>query len=114
MGHLTYEQSKAAVYKTTGILSAVTIIEVGCALYLPAPDWLLAIMMIGMTLLKAFYIVGVFMHLKYEVNNFILTVLIPLTMLFWGIFAFLYEGDWLLNSRETMFIDWVRDYSFLN
>lgn len=48
---------------------------------------------------KAFYIVAYFMHLKSEIKNLIMTILIPLAFLMWGIVAFLYEGNSFLNNR---------------
>ena len=41
---------------------------------------------------KAFYIVGTFMHLKDEVKSLIMTILIPLTFVLWLILALLIEG----------------------
>jgi cytochrome c oxidase subunit 4 len=45
-----------------------------------------------MTLVKAFYIVGTFMHLKDEVKSMIMTILIPLTFVLWLILVLLIEG----------------------
>ncbi|MEI2708833.1 MAG: cytochrome C oxidase subunit IV family protein [Chitinophagaceae bacterium] len=42
---------------------------------------------------KAYYIVGYFMHLKHEVRNLIMTVIVPLTLFVWFIIAFLYDGN---------------------
>jgi cytochrome c oxidase subunit 4 len=47
---------------------------------------------IVMTLVKAFYIVGTFMHLKDETKSLIMTILIPLTFVLWLILALLIEG----------------------
>jgi cytochrome c oxidase subunit IV len=47
---------------------------------------------IGLTLVKAGYIVAVFMHLKDEVRSLIMTILIPLTFVLWLILALLLEG----------------------
>lgn len=47
-----------------------------------------------MTLVKAFYIVAEFMHLKHEVRSLILTILIPLVFVCWLILALLVEGNW--------------------
>jgi len=41
-------------------------------------------------LAKAFYIVGYFMHLKHEVRNLIMTIVVPLLLFIWFIVAFLY------------------------
>lgn len=48
---------------------------------------------IGLTLVKAFYIVGTFMHLKDEVRNMITTILVGLTFILWFILAMLIEGN---------------------
>jgi len=50
---------------------------------------------------KAFYIVAYFMHLKSEIRNLIMTILVPLSLLIWAIIAFLYEGNSYRNNRNT-------------
>src|ERR1700712_2278795 len=52
-------------------------------------------------LAKAFYIVAYFMHLKSEIRNLIMTILVPLALLIWAIIAFLYEGNSYRNNRNT-------------
>ncbi|GEO09630.1 cytochrome C oxidase subunit IV family protein [Segetibacter aerophilus] len=52
-------------------------------------------------LAKAFYIVAYFMHLKGEIRNLVMTILVPLSLLIWAIIAFLYEGDSYRNNRNT-------------
>ncbi|MFM2376341.1 MAG: hypothetical protein RLZZ165_1438 [Bacteroidota bacterium] len=47
---------------------------------------------IGLTLVKAGYIVAVFMHLKDEVRSLVMTILIPLTFVLWLILVVLIEG----------------------
>jgi cytochrome c oxidase subunit 4 len=47
---------------------------------------------VGMTIVKAYYIVAEFMHLKYEVKVLIWSILIPLTFVVWMLVAFIYEG----------------------
>lgn len=47
---------------------------------------------IVMTLVKAAYIVGVFMHLRDEVKRLIYTILIPMLFVVWFILAMLIEG----------------------
>jgi cytochrome c oxidase subunit IV len=47
---------------------------------------------IVMTLVKAFYIVAYFMHLRDEVKSMITTILIPLVFVLWLILALLIEG----------------------
>jgi len=109
--HLTmtveeYKHHKTDVWKTTLFLSAVTIIEVLVAIYyeknlIPA-GWsvgLLRIFLIVASLVKAVYIMAVFMHVKHEKRAFILCITIPFTLFIWMIISFLYEGnDW--NGRN--------------
>src|SRR5919107_1230281 len=52
-------------------------------------------------LAKAFYIVAYFMHLKSEIRNLIMTIMVPLALLIWGIIAFLYDGNSFKNNRNT-------------
>lgn len=47
---------------------------------------------VGMTIIKAYYIVAEFMHLKYEVKVLIWSILIPLVFIVWMLVAFVYEG----------------------
>jgi len=51
-------------------------------------------------LAKAFYIVAYFMHLKAEIRNLIMTIIVPLTLLVWGIIAFLYDGNSYKDNRN--------------
>jgi cytochrome c oxidase subunit IV len=48
---------------------------------------------------KAFYIVGEFMHLKGEVKTLIWAIVVPLAFIVWLIAALLVEGDAILNVR---------------
>jgi cytochrome c oxidase subunit 4 len=52
-------------------------------------------------LAKAFYIVAYFMHLKGEIRNLVMTIIVPLALLIWGIIAFLYDGNSFRNNRNT-------------
>jgi cytochrome c oxidase subunit IV len=45
-----------------------------------------------MTIVKAAYIVGEFMHLRYEVKVLIWSILIPMVFVVWMLVAFVYEG----------------------
>ena len=102
MSQAEYDHHVSAVWKTTGILAVVTIIEVVGALVYPEsfPRMALNLFFIVMSLLKAFYIVAIFMHMKYEKPALMLTVILPTTFLIWGIIAFLWEGDYWLYMRE--------------
>ncbi|MFN5423200.1 MAG: cytochrome C oxidase subunit IV family protein [bacterium] len=95
------------IIRTTVILSIITIIELmlGLAMYaFPMADVLklfLKGVIVILSLAKAFYIVGVFMHLGDEVKNLIMTIVLPLLLFIWFIAAFLYEGSSWRNLRNT-------------
>jgi len=106
--HDTHEHGDpiAEIKKVTIILSVLTIVEL-----------ILGFWMIGVTseggslaikgtivilmLAKAFYIVAYFMHLKHELKNLIMTIVVPLALFIWFITAFLSDGNSFRNLRNT-------------
>ena len=103
-----YKHHVNAVWRATIILGVVTVIEVGIALLYDrffhdsGFRMGLNVFMVVATLVKAFYIVAVFMHMKYEQKALALTVLMPLAFLIWFIIAFIWEGvSW--NMMRGMF-----------
>ena len=54
-----------------------------------------------LTLAKAYYIVSIFMHLGDEIRNFIMTIVVPLSLFIWFITAFLIDGTSWKNLRNT-------------
>ena len=111
MGHdmddATYKSQVRSVWVATGILSAITIVEVAIALWwyynMPEDSGKMVInsLMIIMSILKAYFIVAEFMHVKYETRALALTILGPAFFLIWFIIAFLWEGGAWLNLREV-------------
>ena len=95
------------IIKTTIILSVITIIELGMGLGMYAIPMAAGLklflkgVIVILSLAKAFYIVGVFMHLGEEVKNLIMTIVVPLLLFVWFIAAFLYEGNSWKNLRNT-------------
>ena len=91
--------------KVTVILSIITVVEVLMGLFshhMGVPKAIINSFFLILTLLKAAYIVRVFMHLGDELRNFLITVLIPLTLFIWFIIAFLADGGfWLHMNREV-------------
>lgn len=91
------------IWKVFIILLVVTAVEV--ALGIIKPEFLLFnflgtsilnIIFIVLTLAKAFYIVAEFMHLKYERNNLIWTIVLPMVILIpYLAFIILTEGDYM-------------------
>lgn len=105
-----YELSKKIALKTIIILAVVTVIEVMIALTgkgyiikgLHFPWYIMNLVMICMSLYKAYLIVGEFMHMKHEVSALGMTVVLPTLLLVWAIIAFMYEGDAWKNNRNTV------------
>jgi cytochrome c oxidase subunit IV len=83
-----------AIWKTFWILLVLTAIEFVIAFTMEASTLRVAIFC-GMTIVKAFYIVGEFMHLKHEVKSLIWAVLIPTVFVVWLLVALIYEGGHL-------------------
>ena len=54
-----------------------------------------------LSLAKAYYIVGVFMHLGSELRNLRLTIVVTLVLFVWFIIAFLADGNSWKNMRNT-------------
>lgn len=94
------------IIKVTVILSVLTIIELILGFWMigmESPGLRMAVKgaIIILMLAKAFYIVGYFMHLKHEIRNLIMTIVVPLTLFIWFIIAFLYDGNSFRNLRNT-------------
>jgi caa(3)-type oxidase subunit IV len=53
---------------------------------------------LGLTVIKAFYIVGNFMHLRHEVKSLIWTIILPTVFVIWLIVICLAEGTFALNA----------------
>ncbi len=104
----TYKSQVSAVWRATLILSIITIVEVGLALwwlwvYDPQGThgkFLLNLIFILASLGKAYFIIAEFMHVKYETRALTLTLIGPLLFLIWFIIAFLWEGAEWLNARQ--------------
>jgi cytochrome c oxidase subunit IV len=84
------------IWKIAIILGIVTTIEFLLAFTMPR-SVLLYFIFVGLTLVKAFYIVSEFMHLKYEVKSLIWSILLPTILAIWLIVALLVEADSSLN-----------------
>ncbi len=107
MSSLSYTESKTIATKTILLLGGITIFEVIFALlgkgYLVdgfhISNWITGGVMITLSLVKAYFIVYEFMHMKYEVPALVKTVLLPTLLLVWAVIAFMAEGDYWKRSR---------------
>jgi cytochrome c oxidase subunit IV len=101
---------KKRVWKTTLLLSGITVIELGIGLLIftlnksdTNRDFLILAfkgVVCILTLAKAYYIVSVFMHLGDEIRNFIMTIVVPLMLFIWFIAAFIWDGNSYKNLRN--------------
>jgi caa(3)-type oxidase subunit IV len=91
------------IWKVFWILLAITLVEVfiGMQLSHSVPKPVLAFVYLSLTLVKAGFIVAIFMHLGDEKKNFMTVVLIPLVLFVWFIIAFLADGGFWLHMNST-------------
>jgi cytochrome c oxidase subunit IV len=104
-----HSEGTGRIWKIFWVLSFLTIVELALGLFLYFKGEgightaiLTTKVVIGMlTLLKAYYIVSVFMHLGDEVRNLIMTITVPLVLFVWFIIAFLWDGNSWREMRNT-------------
>lgn len=88
------------LWKIAGILLFVTLIEFAIAFFLPESwKWAKISLFVGLTIVKSFYIIGEFMHLRHEKKVLIWSILLPTIFVVWFIMAMIYEGGSILNVR---------------
>jgi len=94
------------IWKVTIILSVLTIVELILGFWMMgmeegglARNMVKGVIVILM-LAKAVYIVGYFMHLKHELRNMIMTIVVPLFLFVWFIVAFLADGNSFKNNKN--------------
>jgi cytochrome c oxidase subunit IV len=86
------------IWRTFWILFFITALEFLIAFTMPS-GWVRVSIFVIMTLVKAFYIVSEFMHLKGEVKTLMWSIVLPLVFVVWLIIALLLEGDSILQVR---------------
>ena len=91
-GHEHGSLTTKLIWKVFWILLGVTLFEVGIA-FTSIPKNILMYTFIVLTIVKSYYIVGYFMHLKYEAVPFRWTILLPFVLIVYLIFIALYEGS---------------------
>ncbi len=98
---------KKGIWKVFFILLALTALEFLIALGF-VHHWgviekgmLLNTIYIALTLVKAYYIVAYFMHLKFEKSGFILCCSIGFIFIVYFIVLLLIEGDYLLHHLQS-------------
>ena len=96
----------AEIKKVTIILSVLTIVELILGFWMigiTSPGMRLGIkgVIVILMMAKAFYIVAYFMHLKHELKNLIMTIVVPLALFVWFIIAFLSDGNSFKELRNN-------------
>ena len=92
------KQKIKKIWLTALFLGVVTAIEFVFA-FTMAAGTLRTSIFVGLTLVKAFYIVSEFMHLKYEVKVLIWSIMIPTIFIVWLLLALLIEGEGILMLK---------------
>jgi cytochrome c oxidase subunit 4 len=93
------------IWKTFWVLVVITACEfaITFALQGDAHKTMRNTILIVLTILKAFFIVGEFMHLKHETKGLIWTILIPTSLLVWLLVALITEGSAIGEVLQHMF-----------
>lgn len=105
--------TKKSILTCLAQLTVITIVEVALAFMvlvwemIPMPVMMFKILMIILSLGKAYLIVNEFMHMKYERKNFVFYTLVSLPFLFWFIVAILYEGESYRAARLFENLPWL-------
>ncbi|MFZ6008863.1 MAG: cytochrome C oxidase subunit IV family protein [Bacteroidota bacterium] len=86
------------LWTVAAILGAVTAFEFLIAFTLHHGPLKTSIF-VALTIVKAAYIVGEFMHLRYEVKVLFWSILIPMIFVVWMLVAFVYEGIAISDVR---------------
>lgn len=98
-GHAPHGDMVKTIWKTFWIMLVITIVEIIIALVFTGsvPQLVLNFFYIVMSLAKAYYIVGVFMHLKFERKALATTILLPVIFLLYAVVVMLVEGNYWLD-----------------
>lgn len=92
----------AWIWKTFFILVGITAVEF-VFVFLMEPSTLRNSIFIVLTIMKAFFIVAEFMHLKHETKGLIWTILVPMSLLVWLLVALVTEGSYVGEVLQNMF-----------
>ena len=96
--------SKGRIWKVFFILLLITVIEFIIALAIPPtvlPTAFKNFLYVALTLVKAFYIVAFFMHLKFEKYSLIVGITVSFIFIIFFIVLMLTEGDYM-NSHMNI------------
>ncbi len=89
--HHTGPEQRKKIWMTFFLLLGITALEFLIAFTMPASLLRVGIFVI-LTLVKAFYIVADFMHLKHEVKMLVWSLILPMTFAVWLLVVLIVEG----------------------
>ena len=101
MGEIA-KPNTAWIWRIFGILVGITAVEF-VFVFLMHPSTLRNSILIVLTIFKAFFIVGEFMHLKHETKGLIWTIMVPMALLVWLLVALVTEGSYVGEVLQNMF-----------
>ena len=87
-------KSVKTIWKTFWILLIITLFEVGIA-FTSIPHDILIVIFIVLTIVKAYYIVAFFMHLKHENSPLRYSIILPFVLILYLIVMAIAEGNYL-------------------
>ena len=93
------------IWKTAIMLAVITLVEFAFA-FTMSRGTTLTIIFIVLTIAKAFFIVGEFMHLKHEAKSLIWSILLPVIFLCWLILAMKIEGNEIFDALNIIWQRW--------
>lgn len=86
------------LWRVAGIMAIVTAIEFVLAFTMETGH-LKTSLFVALTIVKAGYIVGEFMHLAHETRILFYSILVPMVFVVWFLVAMVYEGLSILTVR---------------
>jgi cytochrome c oxidase subunit IV len=92
------EEKVKKIWKTAGILLAITVVEFIMAFTMDR-GFLLYFLFIALTIWKAKYIMMEFMHLGEEAKPLFYSIIVPLIFLVWLVIALMKEGSEIFLIR---------------
>lgn len=95
-------KNKAVIWRTFWILLALTIFEVGIA-FSSVSKMVLMYTFIILTIVKAYFIVAFFMHLKHEKRSLQYTIILPFLLIAYLIFIAITEGVYINHLDQGFF-----------
>lgn len=92
------QQKITKIWKTAGILLAITVVEFIMAFTMDR-GFILYFLFMALTVWKAKYIMMEFMHLGEEAKPLFYSIIVPLIFLVWLVIALMKEGSMIFDLR---------------